>query len=40
MPFTEREKVFCVLEQSHTKLQRAFVREFVKNAPTAMQIWT
>ena len=44
MPFTGREKAFCVLQyarsQSHKTVQHAFVREFSKQSPTAMQIWT
>ena len=44
MPFTGREKAFCVLEyarsQSNKTVQYAFVREFSKRSPTAMQIWT
>ena len=39
-PFTEREKEFCVLEhaRSHSKtVQRAFVTEFSKQSPAAMQ---
>ena len=44
MSFTRREKAFCVLEyarsQSNKTLQHAFVREFSKQPPTAMQIWT
>ena len=43
MPFTGREKAFCVLEfartQSNKTVQRAFVREFSKKSPTGMQIW-
>ena len=42
MPFNGREKVFCVLEysrsQSNKTVQHAFVREFSKQSPTAMQI--
>ena len=40
MPFTEKEKVFCVLKytQSNKTEPCAFVREFTKNAATAMQI--
>ena len=44
MVFTSREKAFCVLEYARTNsnktVQRAFVREFSKKSPTAMQIWT
>ena len=44
MPFTVREKAFCVLEyvrsQSNKTVQHAFVTEFSKQSPTAMQIWT
>ena len=44
MPFTGKEKAFCVLEyartQSNKNVQCAFERTFPKNAPTAMQIWT
>ena len=44
MPFTGREKAFCVLEyvrsQSNKTVHNAFVREFSKQPPTAMQIWT
>ena len=44
MPFTGREKAFCVLEyarsQSNKTVQHAVVREFSKQSPTAMQIWT
>ena len=43
-PFTGRENVFCVLEYARSQLnmtvQHAFVREFSKQSPTAMQIWT
>ena len=43
-PFTGRENAFCVLEyarsQSNKTVQHAFVREFSKQSPTAMQIWT
>ena len=42
MPFTGREKAFCVLDyarsQSNKTVQHAFVREFSKQSPTAMQI--
>ena len=44
MPFTGREKSICVLKyarsQSNKTVQHAFVREFSKQSPTAMQIWT
>ena len=44
MPFTDREKAFCVLEyarsQSNKTVQHAFAREFSKQLSTAMQIWT
>ena len=44
MPFTGREKAFCVLEyalsQSNDTVQHASVREFSKQSPTAMHIWT
>ena len=44
IPFTGREKAFCVLEytrsQSNNTVQHAFVREFSKQSPTAMQIMT
>ena len=44
MLFTGREKAFCVLEyarsQSNKTVHYAFVREFSKQSPTAMQIWT
>lgn len=44
MPFTTKEKAFCVLEyartQSNKTVQRAFVREFSKKSPTGIQIWT
>ena len=44
MPFTGMEKVFCVLEyaRSHSNktVQHAFVRNFSKQSPTAMQILT
>ena len=40
MPFTGREKVFCVLEYARSQpsktVQHAFVREFSKQSPTAM----
>ena len=43
MHFTKRERAFCVLEyarsQSNKTVQHAFVREFSKQSPTAMQIW-
>ena len=43
MTFTGSEKVFCVLEytrsQSNKTVQHAFVREFSKQSPTAMQTW-
>ena len=42
MPFTGREKAFCGLEYaqslSNKSVQHAFVREFLKQSPTAMQI--
>ena len=44
MPFTGREKAFYRLEyawsQSNKTVQHAFVREFSKQLPKAMQIWT
>ena len=44
MPFTGREKTLCVMEyalsQSNKTVQHVFVREFSKQSPTAMQIWT
>ena len=44
MPFTGRGKVFGVLEYARSELNNtvhhAFVREFSKQSPTAMQIWT
>ena len=44
MTFTGREKVLCVMEyaqlQSNKTVQHAFVREFSKQSPTAMLIWT
>ena len=44
MPFTGREKVFCVLEyaqsQSIMTVQHSVVMEFSKQSPKAMQIWT
>ena len=44
MSFTGRERALCVLEyarsQSNKTVQHAFVREFSKQSPTAMQIWT
>ncbi|XP_076058558.1 uncharacterized protein LOC143035575 [Oratosquilla oratoria] len=44
MPFTRREKAFCVLEyartQSNKTVQRAFVKKSSKQSPTGMQIWT
>ena len=43
-PFTERENAFFVLQyarsQSNKTMQYAFVREFSKQSPTVMQIWT
>ena len=43
MPYTGREKAFCVLEyarsQSNKTVQHVFVWEFSKQSPTAMQIW-
>ena len=42
MSFTGREKASCLLEyarsQSNKTVQHAFVREFSKQSPTAMQI--
>ena len=42
--FTGREKAFCVLEyaqsQSNKTVQHAFVMEFSRQSPTAIQIWT
>ena len=42
MLLTGKEKVFCMLEYANRKsnktVQRAFVREFGKIAPTTMQI--
>ena len=42
--FAGREKAFCLLEhtrsQSTTTVQHTFVREFTKQSPTEMQIWT
>ena len=44
MPFTGREKTFCVLEYARSQLIKtvlhAFVREFLKQSPAAMQMWT
>ena len=44
MPFTSKEKSFCVLEYARTQspktVQRAFFAKFAKNAPTSKQIWT
>ena len=44
MPFIGSEKAFCVLvyarSQSNKTVQHAFVREFSKQSPAAMQIWT
>ena len=44
IPFIGREKAFCVMEyarsQKNKTVQHAFVREFSKQSPTAMQIWT
>ena len=44
MPYTGGEKTFCVLEytRSHSNktVQYAFMRDFLKQLPTAMQIWT
>ena len=46
MPFTRKEKAFVcwstvyIRTQSNKIVQRVFVREFSKNAPTAQQIWT
>ena len=44
MPFTRREKVFCVLEYARSQLnktvQHAFMIEFSKQPPSAMQILT
>ena len=44
MPFIGRANAFCVLDyarsQSNKTVQHAFVREFSKQSPTAMQIWS
>ena len=44
MPFSRKEKKFCVLKYAQTQLnktvQHTFVRKFAKNAPTAIQIET
>ena len=44
MSFTGTEKVFCVMEyarsQSNKAAHHALVRQFSKQSPTAMQIWT
>ena len=44
MPFTGREKAFCVLEyarsQSNKTVQHSFMKEFSKQSPKEMQIWT
>ena len=44
IPFTGRENAFCVLDyslsQSNKTVQHAFVMEFSKQLPTALQIWT
>lgn len=45
MLLTDKQNAFCVLEsaqkQSNKKtVQRAFVKEFAKDALTAMHIWT
>ena len=44
MVFTNREKVFCVLEYAPTNLNKteqcAFVRKFAKKSPSAKQIWS
>ena len=44
MPFTGREKALCMLEyarsQSNKTMQHAFMTEFSRQLPTAMQIWT
>lgn len=44
MPFIGKDKAFCMLDFSRIQLnkpaQRAFLKEFTKNARTAMQIWT
>ena len=44
MPLTGKKKAFCQLEyvwkQQNKNVPCVFVREFAKNAPTTMQIWT
>ena len=44
MPFTSKEKAFCVLEYARTQspntVQRAFFTKFAKKAPTTKQIRT
>ena len=44
MPFIGREKACCVLEYASSQpsktVQHALVREFSKQSPTAMQIWS
>ena len=44
IPFTCRERAFCVLEyarsQSNKTVHHAFMRDFSKQSPTAMKIWT
>ena len=44
MPFTGIEMASCVMEyarsQSNKTVQHAFLREFSKQSPAAMQIWT
>ena len=44
MPFTGREKAFCVLEYARSQLnktvQHACVREFSTQLPSARQNWT
>ena len=44
MSFTGIEKAFCVLEYTRSQLNKSvlhvFVREFSKQSPTAMQVWT
>ena len=44
MHFTGREKALCVLEyarsQSNKTVQQTYVKEFSKQSPRAMQIWT
>ena len=44
LPFTGREKAFCVLEyarpQSNKIVKHVLVREFTKQSPMVVQIWT